>query len=674
MIEMKTKWLKSACWVAALACVAPPICFGGDIVFLSNGGEQQPEKQQLELVARFYGLGLKAIPVQSKSDVTTLLNELKRPDTLAVVATAEILSALPRNPVFSNLKRATDKNVPLLIVDITPRTDTEELRAWSNSAVSGCTTLSPDLWRRSYTVGSDRAVTGELSGEELPSVSVASCSFSINQDGAAVSVLSMSEKSNAAPVFVKTGGRSSEVFFLAQIIPAGSVLSGSYAKLIGDFSNLAPQLMFVRYAANDRGWHSVQHTANLTIDDPWLTEPYGYLSYQALLGEMEKHNFHTTIAFIPWNFDRSQPEVSALFREHGERLSVSLHGNNHDHKEFDDYATVALDDQIADIKQGIARMEKFQALTRIPYDRVMIFPHSIAPENTLAVLKRYDFLATVNSDDVPIGAQLPDDALFALRAFTLKFGNFPSLRRYSVEIPLPHVVLAINSFLDNPLLFYGHEALFERGIGAFDETADAVNHIEPATQWCSLGCVAQHLYLIRLRADGNFDAKVFGTDFTLENRSGQVKFFFVQKDENSVPKIRSLTVDGQEQTFNTTDNQLTLKVSVPPRTSRHVHIAYENDLDLAKVDTSKDSIRVSLLRKASDFRDNTLPKYRWGRSLTRFYYRHEFSSLEFELEKWWLSILVLTFSVIGFFFLRRRTVIGENRRACKVGRPQDLDR
>ena len=30
--------------------------------------------------------------------------------------------------------------------------------------------------------------------------------------------------------------------------------------------------------------------------------------YKGLLQEMQKVNFHTTIAFIPWNFDRSRPE------------------------------------------------------------------------------------------------------------------------------------------------------------------------------------------------------------------------------------------------------------------------------------------------------------------------------------------------------------------------------
>src|SRR5207249_3828831 len=122
------------------------------------------------------------------------------------------------------------------------------------------------------------------------------------------------------------------------------------------------------------------------------TQPYGHLDYPALLEEMKKHNFHTTIAFIPWNFDRSDPLMAALFRGHPERFSVSLHGNDHAHREFGDYTVNSLGDQVADIKQGVARMERFQALTGIPYDRFMVFPHGVAPEATFAALKEYGFL------------------------------------------------------------------------------------------------------------------------------------------------------------------------------------------------------------------------------------------------------------------------------------------
>src|SRR5260370_28184823 len=135
--------------------------------------------------------------------------------------------------------------------------------------------------------------------------------------------------------------------------------------------------MFVKYCAGEQGWHAIHQYANLTIDDPWLRPSYGYVDYKGLLDEMERHNFHTTIAFIPWNYDRSDPAVVSLFRSHPYRFSIAVHGDNHDHKEFTDYPSKPLADQIDDLKQALARMQKFRPLTGIPCDDVMVFPHSI---------------------------------------------------------------------------------------------------------------------------------------------------------------------------------------------------------------------------------------------------------------------------------------------------------
>src|SRR5206468_6276577 len=105
-------------------------------------------------------------------------------------------------------------------------------------------------------------------------------------------------------------------------------------------------------------------------------------------------------------------------------------------------------------EQGLARMEAFSRTTSLPYDRVMVFPHAIAPAETLGLLKRYNFLATVNSQSVPLDAPSADDPLIVLRPWTLSYENFPSIRRISAEIPVSRADLAINAFLGNTQLFY----------------------------------------------------------------------------------------------------------------------------------------------------------------------------------------------------------------------------
>ena len=53
--------------------------------------------------------------------------------------------------------------------------------------------------------------------------------------------------------------------------------------------------------------------ACLIIDDPVLRPKYGCLDYKRLLKEMKIHNFFTEIAFIPYNYRKSDAETVRLF-------------------------------------------------------------------------------------------------------------------------------------------------------------------------------------------------------------------------------------------------------------------------------------------------------------------------------------------------------------------------
>jgi hypothetical protein len=187
--------------------------------------------------------------------------------------------------------------------------------------------------------------------------------------------------------------------------------------------------------ADERAWHPPGYFANFTVGDTVLKEPYGHLTYEGLLKEMHKTNFHTTIGFIPWNYDCCDDEVASLFRKNPDRFSVCVHGNNHDHYELYKYETALRDswrakplhDQEEDIVKAVARMERFSELTGVDYDRVMVFPHAIAPAKTLGLLKKYGFLSTVNVGDVPLGIKVPSVHVLKHSFEPPLFDNFVSL-------------------------------------------------------------------------------------------------------------------------------------------------------------------------------------------------------------------------------------------------------
>lgn len=626
---LQTKWgvpshranrpLRFACIVILLVTLAAINAYAADLIFIRSTDSSSQEQQQLEIATHFYGLNLQLVTANSESVEHTLQNVIERRETVAVAIAANALGRMNQKSLWQSLKRKPGDSIPLLIVGVTPETDFNLLRAWSGGAAVGCTHLAGPL-RPRYGIANIDGVTHQLSNVNIPFSGNDTNYFLLNQNRGAQQIMVVRSDGGDLPVFIETTVDKVKVFLARRPSSNEVAIQSTSEDIVLAFSQIAPAMMFIRYSAGERAWHSPHHYANLTIDDPWLREPYGYLDYSGLLEEMKKHGFHSTVAFIPWNYDRSQPKVVSLFRDHSDRFSICVHGDNHDHKEFTDYRSKPLSAQVAAIRQALARMDKFHALTGIPYDKVMVFPHSMAPDSTLGVLKTYNYLATINSSDVPMDRPKPPLLPFALRPVTLEFSNFASILRYPVEMGTPNGFLAINEFLDNPLFFYCHHDFFSSGINAFDGVADKVNKLEPDTRWVSVGDIVRHLYLIKVASNSQYDVLALSSDFYLENMSGRSSIFNVNKAEAGNASLRSVTVDGQEYSYRLAKGSLDLTIPIQAHQSRHVVIQYDNDLSSTTTDISKNSARVYILRMASDFRDISLPRHTAGRALIALYY------------------------------------------------------
>lgn len=636
--------------IVRTVCLWAAVClnlYAADVVSIEKTNEPSLLKQQVKEAIDFYGLRENVVKLGETNGLAAI-TAIKNPGTVAVVIAADVLPSLIRQEVLAALGHRPGANIPVLIAGIDEQTDIDLLKSWSEGSIVGGKQSDVQNQGAFYQIAAVTGVTQELSGGRLPFNSGDWHYLGLNGTRSQL-ISSVSSGSSSLPVFVRINNGLQEIYFSASNMPSTFPATADPYREPSVFVSLAPEMMFLRHAAGERVWHSPGHYANLTIDDAWLREPYGYVDYENLLREMNKHNFHTTIAFIPWNFDRSQPVVVSLFRTHSDRFSICVHGDNHDHQEFGSYSERPLDGQTFDIKQALARMAKFHELTGLGFDPVMVFPHSISPQETLAVMKRYNFWATANSLNVPMGSEAPEGAEFALRTATMKFGDFPSLRRYSVEAPGPPSQLLVDGFLGNPMLFYGHQAFFSAGIDAFNKTADRVNGIAPDTEWRGLGYIAQHLYLERLRDDGNYDVKTFSGIIWLKNRSPKDATFFVTKQEDFAVPL-TVEINNETSSFERSGSQLQLQVTIPASESRQIAIKYRNDLDLAAINISKDSFRITAIRHLSDFRDDVVSKSRVGRGFIRVVVRLESAPNQALLAV--LGILVF----LGFIGLRRRTI------------------
>ena len=614
----KTRMLRR-CAAAFLATSLFASAHAASLLYVAGSESRADSGQSVRAVATFYGLNIETVGSVNKSGKAALFTYAKDPAIVAVVVDAEALASVGYNDLMVRLRQRSHA-IPVFVVGVNERTNPALLELWSGGKIVGCHRSAFTTTSGHYFIADTPGVTRQLSHSVLPIYGDRASGLGLNVREDADRVMEAKFGETDMLVLARSKSPGQEVFFEAETESSAIPVTADPYRQQEVFADVAGPMLVLRYAGGDRVWHSSGAFANLTIDDLWLREPYGHVNYRAILSEAEAHDFHVTVAFIPWNFDRSHAEVVSLFRNYPARLSVAVHGNNHDHQEFGPLVKHPLEQQRRNIAQGLARMDRFSQLTGIPYDRVMIFPHSIAPGATLDALKQANFLATANSLDVPSDKAASPGLDFALRTETLAFSTFPSMRRYSVESAIPQGQLAIDAFLGNTMLFYAHESFFAKGIDAFNETAERVKRLEANVQWRSLGTIADQLYLEKDREDGSTDVRLASRKITLHNSGDEPKRFHLLREEDFSSGLQ-VFVDGLPSPYGRDLSHLSLEVTVPPRSSKQIEIRYETGLVPNYVSLSRWSPRVAVLRMLSDFRDNVVSGTYPGRWLTRTYVR-----------------------------------------------------
>ena len=107
--------------------------------------------------------------------------------------------------------------------------------------------------------------------------------------------------------------RSGVQFFLnacSETIDIGAAAQ-KYFDVKEHFCSAVPIAMYLKWAFADICWTGAEIRACLIVDDPLLKPRYGFLRFSDALELMDSHNFTTTIAFIPWNWRRTNRSNSS---------------------------------------------------------------------------------------------------------------------------------------------------------------------------------------------------------------------------------------------------------------------------------------------------------------------------------------------------------------------------
>lgn len=224
--------------------------------------------------------------------------------------------------------------------------------------------------------------------------------------------------------------------------------------------------------------------ACLIIDDPLLKPSYGDLNYKNLLQEMKEHRFFTEIAFIPWNYKRSESETVRLFSDNPDYYSICIHGCDHLGNEFSGNNYEKL---VHLAYTAIWRMEQHKMLTGLPYDPVIVFPQGRFSSTAARALKDAGYLAAFNSNIQAVDMEEIEESEYQF-PFTKKYHNFPIfLRRY----PKDRLKLLDDLKYGRPIIILEHPGAFRNGYQVITDLIDWINKLGDV-RWTSLAHIAEH--------------------------------------------------------------------------------------------------------------------------------------------------------------------------------------
>lgn len=251
----------------------------------------------------------------------------------------------------------------------------------------------------------------------------------------------------------------------------------------GCFAALLPLIQFVRDLTAGEAWEPPPLRADIILDDPnFLTLTYGWLDYHDLLAKARAHDFHASIATVPLDAWLARGGPRRLLAGNPERLSVSMHGNDHVHHELGQPAPV--DHYVRLLAQARRRMDRLTA-GGLAYDLVQIPPHNRCCPAAMAGMARtgYEAVSVTRNyreragfdDPVATGGWNPAD---------ITPDGLPVLVRRHLHDPTDDYPL--RAFLGAPIVLYGHHEDAVDDFALLVEAAAAVNDLGPV-QWLSLG-------------------------------------------------------------------------------------------------------------------------------------------------------------------------------------------
>ncbi len=568
---------------------------------------QSPDQQDAHFarLAEFLGVDVEQIPFTCDSEALGFLQRLRPGDgSKCVVAASRTLAQLIQSEEGRRFIEILSEKGPFLFVYgfCSGKSHDEVLDYLTRGLLTAVGRL--EKTQKSYRISSQaREFCQQFAGLEFGPVDSESDCFFIHarKDGPLATHISIGEN----PFLVELKRGKTRAFLVANstiadidqpVEPGFSVKSW--------FSRLMPAMMFMRCVFKDECWHNDRYYASLIIDDLLLRERYGFLKYRDLLIEMDRNDFSTAIAFIPWNYRRSDGSIAELFKRRPDRLTLCVHGNDHSNHEFGSSDTGRLRWKAL---HALERMKLHRKLTEVSFDDVMVFPQGVFSSASIQALKTTNYLAAVNSSLYSVDAtDSPIKLRDLLDVAVMRYHAFPLfIRRYPRDI----AEFAFDLFLGRPAFLVEHQDYFRNGFDQLLDFVAQVKGLQTGIRWTGLGEAIRNTYLQRKVGDHNVHARFFSSRVTIRNESSERVGYLLSKKQSQSETIAGVWLNGLQVPYETDDGHLFLKVAVEANKASTVEVRYDDSFPVEpNRSTAGDRIKVFVRRHLSELRDNHFSK------------------------------------------------------------------
>lgn len=255
-----------------------------------------------------------------------------------------------------------------------------------------------------------------------------------------------------------------------------------------DWLRLLPFARYLSRLTRAADWQPPPLRACLMFDDPnlhWRT--YGFIDYAALAAHAERHGYHAAIAMVPADVWFTHAPTAALFRANPRRLSLLMHGNDHDGAEL--LRPTSTENRERLLAQALRRIAGFEEGTGVPVARVMAPPHGAFDLASSALLRRlgYEALCVSRASLTASNRDAAWPPAFGHGIVEWLDGGLPVLPRQGFG--LDHAdAYRLAAFLHQPIIPHGHHGDCADGLDRLADLARLIDSLGEV-EWCDLRAI-----------------------------------------------------------------------------------------------------------------------------------------------------------------------------------------